>query len=43
MQVSAVTLSRLGVNLWKIIWEIYKKIDKMSNVTEELSRKYGEN
>ncbi len=21
---------RLGVNLWKIIWEIYKKIDKMS-------------
>ncbi len=30
MQISTVTLSRLGVNLWKIILEIYKKIDKMS-------------
>ncbi len=29
MQISTVTLSRLRVNLWKIIWEIYKKIDKM--------------
>ncbi len=30
MQISTVTLSRLGVNFWKIIWEIYRKIDKMS-------------
>ncbi len=30
MKISTVTLSRLGANLWKIIWEIYKKIDKIS-------------
>ncbi len=30
MEISTETLSRLGVNLWKIIREIYKKIDKMS-------------
>ncbi len=29
VQILIVTLSRLGVNLWKIIWEIYKKIDIM--------------
>ncbi len=30
VQISTVTLLRLSVNLWKIICEIYKKIDKMS-------------
>ncbi len=30
LQISVVTLSRLGVNFKKIIWEIYKNIDKMS-------------
>ncbi len=30
VQISTVTLSRFGVNLLKIIWEIYKKTDRMS-------------
>ncbi len=30
MQILTVTLLRIGVNLRKIIWVIYKKIDKMS-------------
>ncbi len=39
-------LSRLGVNIWKIIWEIYKKIDKMpmsdpGKKSEEYSEKFA--
>ncbi len=43
MQISTVTLSRLRVNHWKRIWEIYKKIDKMEVSDGGTVEKYGEN
>ncbi len=36
-------LYRDSINLWKKIWEICKKLDKILIGTEKLSRKYREN